>query len=152
MAIPNPIHDPQSVVLRIDGACRGNGRPNARASYGVYLGHNSRYNMNGLLPLSLPQTSMQAEIEALHHALDVLHNIAKDDFVLSEFTIASDCESLVLSMSERMEGWIEKGGYNNQGKQVVHFERLKQLHDRLEEMEYGDDGAYMSSCGIFGAS
>ncbi|KKY20717.1 hypothetical protein UCDDS831_g04493 [Diplodia seriata] len=140
MPRPQPSRDESTVVIRIDGACRGNGTPAAKASYGIYVGPNSRYNTHGLLPASLPQTSTRAEVEALHHSLDVIDNITKQDFKLSRIKVASDSDFLVKAMSQRIEGWIENGGYGSSGSRVAHFDRLEQLHKRLDEMEYGDDG------------
>ncbi|KAI2487700.1 hypothetical protein Ptr902_01833 [Pyrenophora tritici-repentis] len=50
MARPDSFPDKQSMVVFIDGACRNNGSPTARASYGVYLGPESPYNRYGLVP------------------------------------------------------------------------------------------------------
>jgi ribonuclease HI len=47
---------------------------------------------------------------------------------------------LVDAMSKHVEGWIERGGLNLRGKVVAHYDRLKELHELLDEMEYGDDG------------
>ncbi|KAH8731098.1 hypothetical protein GQ44DRAFT_699359 [Phaeosphaeriaceae sp. PMI808] len=65
MAKPEPFPDVSSLVVLINGACRGNGTPSAQASYGVYFGPNSPRNTHGLLPKALTQTSTRAEIEAL---------------------------------------------------------------------------------------
>jgi ribonuclease HI len=62
MARPEPFRDEHSMVVYIDGACRNNGSPTARASYGVYFGPDSPHNCYGLLPDSSPQTSTRAEI------------------------------------------------------------------------------------------
>ncbi|KAL1639173.1 hypothetical protein SLS58_008141 [Diplodia intermedia] len=121
MRQPQPYRDESTVVIRIDGACRGNGTPAAKASYGIY-------------------TSTRAEVEALYHALDVIDNITRHDFKLSRIKVASDSDFLVKAMSQWIEGWIENGGYGSSGSRVAHFDRLEQLHKRLDEMEYGDDG------------
>jgi len=65
VARPSPVTNTRSLVVHIDGACRGNGTPTARPSYGVFFGEGSPYNTYGLLPSNLPQTSTRAEIEAL---------------------------------------------------------------------------------------
>lgn len=71
-ALPSPTPNQHTMVVHIDGACRNNGKPNARAAYGVYFGPGSPHNTQGLLAASLPQTSTRAEIEALGQALDVI--------------------------------------------------------------------------------
>ncbi|GME24180.1 Ribonuclease H1 [Neofusicoccum parvum] len=137
---PQPSRDASSVVIHIDGACRGNGTPAARASYGVYVGPDSRHNTSGLLEPSLPQTSTRAEIEALARALDVIHAITMSDFKLSQIKVATDSSFLVNAMAVWMDGWLANGGVSSRGGRVAHFERLRQLNERLDEMEYGDDG------------
>lgn len=130
----------QTVVVYIDGACRGNGKSGARASYGVYFGPNSRYNTNGLLPESVPQTSTSAEIEAFAMALQAVKDICSNDFELQHIIFASDSAYLVTAMSLYVEGWIENEGIGSKGEVVAHYERLKALHEMLDEMEFGDDG------------
>jgi ribonuclease HI len=132
--------DTHTAVIRIDGACRDNGKPTARASWGVFVGPGSRYNACGRLEADLPQTSSRAEIEALSHALDAVRNITKNDYSLSEVKIASDSEYLVNAMSRWIEGWIEGGGLGSRRRPVAHFGKLKAIHEKLDEMEYGDDG------------
>jgi hypothetical protein len=39
-----------------------------------------------------------------------------------------------------MEQWIENGGVGTNGTQVAHYQVLKQLHGKLDYMEYSDDG------------
>ncbi|KAH9865507.1 hypothetical protein J1614_009092 [Plenodomus biglobosus] len=137
---PDLLVERHSLVVFIDGACRGNGTPSARASYGVYFGPDSPYNTYGLLAQDMPQTSTRAEIEALSQALSIICDITDNDFTLSHITIATDSAYLVESMSERIERWIEQGGLGYKGKEFAHFEVLKNLHEKLDWMEYSDDG------------
>jgi hypothetical protein len=51
---PNTPIDPSSLVVYIDGACRGNGTASARASYGVFFGPGSPHNAKGTLSDSIP--------------------------------------------------------------------------------------------------
>lgn len=140
IANPLPFPIPSSMVVYIDGACRNNGTSSARASYGVFFGPGSPYNNHGLLPSSLPQTSTRAEIEALAQALSIISEITANDFSLSEIKIATDSNFLVDAMSKWIEGWIENDGIGSNGTQVAHFDTLKQLHEKLDHMEYSDDG------------
>lgn len=138
---PSPIHrDESSLVVYIDGACRGNGTPQARASYGVYFGPGSPYNTNGLLPTAVPQSSTRAEIEALAAALKVIREVCGNDFRLVYIKIATDSKFLVDAMALHVEGWIESGGVGSRGREVAHYDRMKELHELLDDMEFGDDG------------
>jgi ribonuclease HI len=137
---PDPVPVVSSLVVFIDGACRGNGTPSARASYGVYFGPDSPHNTYGMLPKSLPQTSTRAEIEALSQALDIICQITDEDLLLSEIKIVADSSFLVNAMGRWMEGWIQEDGIGSKGRRVAHFDILRQLHDKLDHMEYSDDG------------
>lgn len=86
--------DASTVVLSIDGACRNNGGPVARASWGVYAGPGSRFNACGRLDASVPQTSSRAEIEALARALMVVTEIGREDRTLRNVKIRCDSEYL----------------------------------------------------------
>ncbi|KAI3336982.1 ribonuclease H-like protein [Xylariaceae sp. AK1471] len=132
--------DVHTLVIGIDGACRDNGKPTASASWGVFVGPGSRHNASGRLEAHLPQTSSRAEIEALSHALDTVRNIAASDYSLMHVKVVSDSEYLVNAMSKWIEGWIENGGVRSRRRPIAHFEKLKAIHERLSEMEYGDDG------------
>lgn len=37
-------------------------------------------------------------------------------------------------------GWIEANGISSRGTPIAHLDILKQLHEILDDMEYGDDG------------
>jgi ribonuclease HI len=136
---PGRVLDTNSPVVFIDGACRGNGTPSARASYGVYFGPNSEYNTYGLLPSNLPQTSTRAEIEALVQALNIIVHVFNDDLQLSSIKIASDSSFLVNAMSVWMGKWIENSGIGSNGEKVAHFDVLRNLHDWIDWMEFGED-------------
>jgi ribonuclease HI len=137
---PRPVLDDFTMVVYIDGACRGNGTPTARSSYGVYFGPNSKYNTFGRVPSTMPQTSTRAEIEALSHAMSIIRNVTSQDYRLQCIKIATDSSFLVNAMARDIEGWIVQGGKGARGKKVAHYEKLKELHEMLDEMEFGDDG------------
>ncbi|ROW09961.1 hypothetical protein VPNG_06361 [Cytospora leucostoma] len=132
--------DSMTVVVSIDGACRDNGKPTARASWGVYFGPGSRYNSSGLLSPDLPQTSSRAEIEALSRALDTIWVFTQDNMTLQDIKIRCDSEYLCQAMSMWMEGWIENGGLRSNGKPVAHFDKLREIQEKIDDMIYGEDG------------
>lgn len=65
-------------ALFADGACRGNGTPEARASVDVYGTPNAWYNEAYVVPSSVPQTNQNAEIHAAIAAVDVASAILKN--------------------------------------------------------------------------
>ncbi|KAI4695808.1 hypothetical protein J4E81_006137 [Alternaria sp. BMP 2799] len=138
MSRPNPIPDDATLVVYIDGACRNNGRPTARASYGVYFGPDSLYNICGLLDESLPQTSTRAEIEAFRQALWRIIAVTVTCREVFRIKIATDSSFLVKAMSQWIERWIEKNGVGSNDRQVAHFQVLKKLHDDMVSLENND--------------
>ncbi|KAL6881654.1 ribonuclease H-like protein [Trichoderma longibrachiatum] len=132
--------DSRTVVVSIDGACRGNGTPSAQAAWGVYFGPQSMHNECGLLDATLPQTSTRAEIEALSQALNIIRNYVSEDYSLLHYHIRTDSSYLVNTFSTWIHDWIKNGGMNSRGKRAAHFEVLKRIEERLDDMTYGDDG------------
>ncbi|PTB40353.1 hypothetical protein M441DRAFT_59125 [Trichoderma asperellum CBS 433.97] len=132
--------DRHTVVVSIDGACRGNGTSLARAAWGVYFGPQSTYNSNGTLNPTFPQTSTRAEIEALSQALEIIYKDISKDFSLQRYHIITDSSYLVQTFSERIQTWIKNGGKNSKGKKAAHFDILKKINDRFNDMTYGDNG------------
>jgi len=132
--------DRMTVVVSIDGACRNNGKPTARASWGVYFGPGSPFNAAGRLDAGVAQTNSRAEIEALSQALDIIKHFSSRDYSLQDIKIRCDSEYLCQAMAMWMEGWIENGGRRSNGRPVAHFDKLKEIHDKIDEMTYGDDG------------
>lgn len=128
------------MVVSIDGACRGNTTPTARASYGVYFGPGSSHNTYGLLENTLPQTSTRAEIESLLQALNIICKITDEDFWLTRIKIATDSSFLANAMGKWAEERTDDGDLGSDGTKIAYFDILKQLHDKLDYMEYGDDG------------
>lgn len=137
---PQIVTQSGTMVVYIDGACRGNGTPSARASYGVFFGPNSPHNAYGLLASNLPQTSTRAEIESFIQALDIVRRITDADYGLSKIIIATDSIFLVNAMTEWVQTWIENDGIGSNGQKVAHFDVLKSLHEKLDWMEYSDEG------------
>lgn len=124
-----------TLVINIDGACRNNGTPRARASYGVYVGSGSQFNASGRLSRDLPQTSTRAEIEALWRALHVAQDITRRERSITRVRIACDSEYLVDAMVFRIWDWITNRGYTNSGRPVAHFGRLVDIHEKLDELK-----------------
>jgi ribonuclease HI len=61
--------------------------------------------------------------------------------LLQTIIIATDSAYLVDALTEHIEGWIKKSGIGSstRGQPVKHYEKLKELHDLMNDMEYNDD-------------
>ena len=69
----HPRHIDQ-IVVAIDGACRGNGGPNAQAAIGVHFLILSQWNLSEVLTDSIP-TSQRAELTACLRALETIPSV-----------------------------------------------------------------------------
>ncbi|KAK6502458.1 hypothetical protein TWF506_003041 [Arthrobotrys conoides] len=136
----NPVLQRNTMIVNIDGACRNNGGENPHGAYGVYFGPNSPYNASGLITSDVAQTSNRAEIEALIKALDIIQIIANKDMSLSDLIVLTDSEYLVKAITEWVYIWEGREGMTSKGTLAVHFHLLKRVRDRLDWMEYSDDG------------
>lgn len=84
-----------------DGASRNNGKPNAKAGYGVYFGQGDPRNISERLPGKL-QTNQRAELMAISRALDIVPRG-------SHVRIYSDSQYAINSLT----AWVDKWEKNN---------------------------------------
>jgi ribonuclease HI len=127
----------RSLVISIDGACRGNNRldPNSRASYGVYFGQSSPHNRCGRLDSGLPQTSTRAEIEGAIQAVEMIAQLDLRAERTTKVVLKTDSDYLHKSMTDWISNWLTTGGVGSAGRQVEHWEYLLALHERIIELK-----------------
>ena len=129
------------IIIATDGACRDNGRPSARAAYGVYFNATSGLNTAGLL-VEGPMTNQRAEITA---AIEAFHRCYFDEALLTlildgkirQIVIKSDSAYLVNSMVTYVETWRDNNYKTSRGTPVVNEDLLRRLDmyvDCLEKM------------------
>lgn len=142
VAPDTPRVESNSLVVAIDGACRGNGQPGAVASYGVYFAPDSSLNSYGNLPPpssdSGAHTNQKAELHALSRALDTVEQKFGDNFTISRLLIITDSTYLVDGLTKHVWDWEYKGYKNAKGKNVVNGEAFRELHGRIGKLE--EDG------------
>ncbi|KAI2623934.1 ribonuclease H-like protein [Hypomontagnella submonticulosa] len=129
--------DRKSMVVYIDGGSRNNGKPSAKAGWGVYFGPGSFYNRSGLVDAELPQTNQRAEIEALSQALDTIWYIAEnhcDKCRMNYIIINSDSTYVVDTISSWVKAWIRNRGMTSKGHRAAHYEKWKELDELLDSM------------------
>jgi len=129
-----------TMIVYTDGACRGNRTPSARASYGAFFGPNSPHNTYGPLASNLPQTSPRAETKLLTQALTAICEITDADYGLFRITIVANSIFLVNAMTEWVHTGIANDGIGGNGHKMTHFDVIKNLHEKLDWMEYSDEG------------
>jgi ribonuclease HI len=127
------------IVIAVDGACSNNGKANARAAAGVFVGDKSKYNASFALSMTEP-TNQKAELRAGICGLEKAHLIQKNGVggsKLNQVIIKADSEYLVKGMTEWMFKW-EKNGYRTSRDTPVTnaslFKRLEQLVTELNKL------------------
>lgn len=127
-----------SIFIEVDGACRGNGTPSAKAAIGVYVGETSSFNQSLLLhePRVTNQIAeLSAGIVALEQAIEIMRTKALGQEPLHTVVIKADSEYLVKGMTEWVFKW-ETNGYRNAKRDPVKnsalFKRLQRLVEDLK--------------------
>lgn len=132
-----------AIIIAVDGACRDNGYPNARAAYGVYFKIDSGYNSAGLLDEG-PMTNQRAEITAAIEACKLCYQMVNTPNFpqeIKQVVIKSDSAYLVNSMVEYVEKWRLNNYTSSRGRPVVNADLLRDLDERVVWLE--DEGVNM---------
>lgn len=124
-----------AIVIKVDGACPGNGTHYARAGLGVYFGPNSRY--NHCERLDGRQTNQRAEILAAYRALQLCQTAREYDGHdwMDHIVLVSDSEYVVKSMTVWIHKWVQNGWRNAQGYDLTNKEELQDLDELIDELD-----------------
>jgi hypothetical protein len=102
-----------SMVIAVNGACRNNRHPAARASYSVHFDSNSFRNLKGFLPHLEHQTNQAAVIYAATEALEAaafhVQVTSTSDEHLHLIILRTDSAYLVNSISQHICKWVNYG-------------------------------------------
>ncbi|KAF5563166.1 NAD dependent epimerase [Fusarium napiforme] len=130
--------DGSSVVIQINGACRGNGTQYARGSWGVFFGPESKYNKWGLLPPNAPQTTTFTEIYSLMIALEKIRD--ELPFFPERVFIMSASPYLATAFTPYMSiGWDQDGRINSRGRGVAHENFLLDIKQIIDDLAWSGD-------------
>ncbi|KAJ9602157.1 hypothetical protein H2200_013277 [Cladophialophora chaetospira] len=128
-----------TIVIAIDGACRGNGSPGARASYGLYFGPDSPRNDYGCLEASASHTNQAAEIRAAIEAINAAQRIMyKQGFrrdPTNLIVLQTDSSYLVHSIDRHIYKWRENDFTNSRGRAVANGEAFNTLDHLIYGLE-----------------
>ncbi|CAM6129038.1 unnamed protein product [Calypogeia fissa] len=119
------------IALFIDGACRGNGQPGARAAYGVYAAQNSRLNRYGVLPNWASHTNQAAEVYAAQEAMELIVDNPEWGLWRNGVVLITDSDYLFHSMTRYISNWIGNGFLDVNGRPVVNRTAMSQLHSSI---------------------
>ncbi|CAM6121837.1 unnamed protein product [Calypogeia fissa] len=112
------------VAIFIDGACRGNGQPGARAAFGIYTARNSPYNKYGVLPDRARHTNQVAEIYAAQQAVDIILNSPNWEAWQNGVVLVTDSHYLFQSMTSYIYNWFKNGFLDADGLPVVNCQAI----------------------------
>ena len=115
----------------VDGACFYNGKPWARAGYGVWFGNNHSLNCSGTFPGR--QTNQLAEI----HAAIVAIEIAIDE-QMDSLKIHTDSMYLIKGATSWIDKWKNNGWMTCSGEHVVSMDKWLELDEVISR--FGDQG------------
>lgn len=113
-------------VVYTDGASSNNGKPHARAGFGVYWGDNDSRNASVKLP-GKSQTNQRAEASAVNHALEQSLNGTEP------LEIRTDSRYVINAVEKWSNKWVRNGWKSSNGKEVENrdlFEKMLDLKQR----------------------
>jgi len=130
-----------SIIVAIDGACRGNGYVGARSSYGVFFSANSPHNLSSLIKGSA-QSSQRAELAACVAALRRIRKFAvaakagvlEDLDSLREVIVKADSDYVVRGMTEWVPKWRLNGFKNAKGWPVVNADLFRKIDRQVQKL------------------
>ncbi|CAG8959781.1 hypothetical protein HYFRA_00001688 [Hymenoscyphus fraxineus] len=137
---------PDTLIVAVDGACRGNGTSTAEATYGVYVNEFSKYNDFSRLPKSeAPHTNQKAELLAGYHGImtglriikDVEETLKVDDAGPGTkylVIIKTDSEHLAKGMTEWIVKWKANGWINSRGGLVANRALFLKVQSAIDEV------------------
>jgi len=113
----------------IDGACKNNGKPLAKASFGIFWEQNSIRNNNGPVPDSYKQTNNTGELFAALKCLKQIH-----ENKITDITIKTDSEYLVRGITSDILYWKSNNWkLKSSGKEV----KNKELWTEIDSLSNG---------------
>ncbi|KAH7002681.1 ribonuclease H-like domain-containing protein, partial [Macrophomina phaseolina] len=132
-----------SIMVAVDGACRGNGRPDATAACAIFFSQDSPYNETHVLSGDefTPVTSQRAElmggIKALEAAKRLVDYSEEAGYTsLNQVVIKTDSAYLMGGATVWIHKWKSRGWTNAKGAPVVNQDLFRLLEDRIETLEH----------------
>jgi len=132
----------QPLVIASDGGCRYNGKPNAFAAVGVYVGENSRFNVSELMPATSDfPTAQRAELTAALRALCTAMWIKQEGWLpgVTTLILKTDCSTLTDGMITGMLDWRNNDYLTRYGYPVLDRDLFWQLEEAVIRLkgQYG---------------
>jgi ribonuclease HI len=118
----------RTLTVHTDGACRDNGRTNARASYGIFFGEGDPRNSKGMVPWK-PWTNQRGELYAILKTLQLCEQELKDREV--SLIIKTDSKYSIDVFTNWIDGWKRRGFITARGEPVENQDIILPIDDLL---------------------
>ena len=125
-----------SMIIAVDGCCRGNGTNTPHSSIGIHFAWESKWNISRLLKDPAP-TSQKAELKACLIALHKAFRVrSKGPFYeeLDQVVIKSDSAYVVRGLTEWIFKWKTNGYKNCKGSMVTNADLFQQIERQIATM------------------
>lgn len=113
-----------------DGACSHNGRPGAKAGYGVWFPDHPDLSEAALIPARQSQTNQRAELTAIARAIAILDEKGFHDV---DIVIYTDSEYSVNCLTKWLPGWVARNWKTSAGGDVLHRDLIEETSKRLSK-------------------
>lgn len=112
-----------------DGACEGNGKKGARASYAIWFPDNKELSVAAVVPEDQQQTNNRGELLAISEAV----KICSTNFTPSEVELEIYTDSMysINCLSIWLPGWISKGWKTSSNGNVSHRDLIEETSKLL---------------------
>lgn len=125
----NPITHTDSIIIAVDGGCRGNGTSHAHASIGVFFNYDSKWNISTEVEFDRP-TSQRAELRAAVLALEQVVKIQEEaPQRIAQVIVKSDSEYMVKGITEWIIKWKSNGWKTARGTVVQNRSSFRLLDE-----------------------
>lgn len=118
-----------NVRIFTDGACQGNGRTGAKASYACWFPDNKELSCSGRVPEPDQQTNQRGELMAIHRGVKALSE-AMDPSII-DVKIYTDSTYSKNSLTIWLPSWINNGWKTSTGKDVCHRDLIEETSNIL---------------------
>lgn len=116
------------IKVYVDGACRNNGKPTAKAGVGVYFGEDDSRNISKPLDGDI-QTNNRAELTAMLISLQLL--LKTEDVELDQFKVYSDSKYSIDCITKWISGWKRNNWKTSSNEPVKNKDLIESIYDNM---------------------
>jgi len=127
-----PLSKNKPINIYTDGACSNNGKPDARAGFGIWFGEKDERNTSE--SFTGPQTNNRAELLAIIKALTIMRDEIEKGQKINIYTDSSYSIRCCTTYGERMS----KKGWQNKGADIPNRELVEVAYNFCKKYSYID--------------